>query len=76
MWIAECDQGDAGHAGKGIMEGPLFQRRVALGQDEFSREVSYMAAVTPSFQILLQLVFGFAVFRHNRRPVRGGNGLW
>lgn len=38
MWMAGCDQGDAGHAGKGIMEGPLFQRRVALGQDEFSRE--------------------------------------
>jgi len=38
MWVAECDQGDAGRAGKGLMQGPLFQRRVPLGQDEFSRE--------------------------------------
>ncbi|OQV21783.1 hypothetical protein BV898_04359 [Hypsibius exemplaris] len=38
MWMAECDQGDAGRAGKGILQGELFQRRVALGQDEFSRE--------------------------------------
>lgn len=38
--MAECDQGDAGRAGKGLLQGTLFQRKVGLGQDEFSREVS------------------------------------
>jgi len=47
MWMAECDQGDAGHAGKGLMQGTLFQRRVSLGQDEFSRE--YFDAMEDTF---------------------------
>lgn len=38
MWVAECDQGDAGRAGQGILQGALFQRKVGLGQDGFSRE--------------------------------------
>jgi len=47
MWMANCDQGDAGHAGKGILQGTLFQRRVSLGQDEFSRE--YFDAMEDTF---------------------------
>jgi len=47
MWIAQCDQGDAGHAGVGILQGPLFKRRVSLGQDGFSRE--YFDAMEDTF---------------------------
>jgi len=47
MWVSSLEQGDAGHAGKSLFGGDLFQRKVQFGQDEFSRE--YFDAMEDTF---------------------------